>query len=174
MNDIIPNEFSIAISIWCIKFPKNLNKTLIATIKKRSDFWSNLLIISSRDDRIWTCGPRDPNTVRYQAALHPDDILYRNYLVFKIVVIWCATNLSKQYLIVFSAECYIPTIFFHTKTLFWLRWHHLCRNFDITTKICNVKLSVFILFWLHFFNIVAWAFIFFNKQFSISFRQAIM
>ena len=26
----------------------------------------------NRDDKIRTCDPRDPNTVRYQAALHPD------------------------------------------------------------------------------------------------------
>ena len=36
----------------CIKFPEKCNQNVIVTIKKRSDFWSNLLIISSRDDRI--------------------------------------------------------------------------------------------------------------------------
>ena len=36
----------------CIKFAERCNQNVIVTIKKRSDFWSNLLIISSRDDRI--------------------------------------------------------------------------------------------------------------------------
>lgn len=31
--------------------------------------------IKNRDDKIRTCGPRDPNTVRYQTALHPDRLL---------------------------------------------------------------------------------------------------
>ena len=31
--------------------------------------------IKNRDDKIRTCDPRDPNTVRYQAALHPDIVI---------------------------------------------------------------------------------------------------
>lgn len=30
----------------CIKFPEKCNQNVIVTIKKRSDFWSNLLILS--------------------------------------------------------------------------------------------------------------------------------
>ena len=30
----------------CIKFPEKCNQNVIVTIKKRSDFWSNLLIFS--------------------------------------------------------------------------------------------------------------------------------
>ena len=86
MNDIIPNEFSIAISIWCIKFPKNLNKTLIATIKKRSDFWSNLLIISSRDDRIWTCDNTPPSCWKI-------DCIY-SYQIIYLCVVFVSTYLN--------------------------------------------------------------------------------
>lgn len=51
-----PNKYQMDLVLRlvsvCIKFPENLNKTLIVVIKKRSDFWSNLLILSGRDDRI--------------------------------------------------------------------------------------------------------------------------
>ena len=36
-----------------------------------------------RDDKIRTCDPRDPNTVRYQTALHPDDIRFSNVSHFQ-------------------------------------------------------------------------------------------
>ena len=43
-------------------FDKKFRLTLLVELQK------------NRDDKIRTCGPRDPNTVRYQTALHPDNI----------------------------------------------------------------------------------------------------
>ena len=47
---------------------------------------------NGRDDKIRTCDPRDPNTVRYQAALHPDDI---QLLRKTFVLLRCATPLTN-------------------------------------------------------------------------------
>ena len=44
--------------------------------------------IKNRDDKIRTCDPRVPNTVRYQTALHPDDnilLLSMFYMIFVLL-----------------------------------------------------------------------------------------
>ena len=40
--------------------------------------YNYILTNKNRDDKIRTCDPRDPNTVRYQAALHPDIFYLRH------------------------------------------------------------------------------------------------
>ena len=46
--------------------------------------------IKNRDDKIRTCDPRDPNTVRYQAALHPDRyIQFSKYRVQLGILTFC-------------------------------------------------------------------------------------
>ena len=57
-----------------------INFNAIEQDSKESDVGRQILIIKNRDDKIRTCDPRDPNTVRYQAALHPD-ILFKFQLV---------------------------------------------------------------------------------------------
>ena len=72
--------------------------------------------IKNRDDKIRTCDPRDPNTVRYQAALHPENLFILNCLMCYYTLGICAPP-SWFCLIqaVFSlligwGPCYIPKI----------------------------------------------------------------
>ena len=68
-------------------------------------------ITKYRDDKIRTCDPRDPNTVRYQAALHPDKIVKSTYSVFNFLRYHLFKNLPIGVTFC-SAECYIPKLKF--------------------------------------------------------------
>ena len=50
-----------------IHYEQNMRKVKMHLLQS-----SNSKQNKNRDDKIRTCDPRDPNTVRYQAALHPD------------------------------------------------------------------------------------------------------
>lgn len=58
----------------CIKFPEKCNQNVIVTIKKRSDFWSNLLIFSVGMTGFEPATTRPPDVYSNRAELHPDGV----------------------------------------------------------------------------------------------------
>lgn len=58
----------------CIKFPEKCNQNVIVTIKKRSDFWSNLLILSVGMTGFEPATTRPPDVYSNRAELHPDGV----------------------------------------------------------------------------------------------------
>ena len=56
----------------CIKFPEKCNQNVIVTIKKRSDFWSNLLIFSVGMTGFEPATTRPPDVYSNRTELRPD------------------------------------------------------------------------------------------------------
>ena len=107
-------------------------------------------ITKYRDDKIRTCDPRDPNTVRYQAALHPDKIVKSTYSVFNFLRYHLFKNLPIGVTFC-SAECCVPIMLFFesSRTRCFILFDKLnayqgCANIPIKQLNQIIQFSIFL------------------------------
>ena len=101
-------------------------------------FYNPIFHKKNRNDRIWTCDPCDPNTVRYQTALHSDFLYLLNFIdphaVWFQLEFGFRSTRQVRYIPIFYIFCILSTLTQFGFNWNWLPFHSPSALFRIYTS----------------------------------------